>query len=96
MYIPIISMVCLGLTYHARVPSNRQTDSEKKVNKQRRLQNLHSGHMIIPVAGDMKPRARVNKGGIPALQNIVRIRQAPPQSMKGITWKNKHKESTEN
>ena len=52
--------------------------------------------MIIPVAGDMKPRARVNKGGIPALQNIVRIRQAPPQSMKGITWKNKHKESTEN
>ena len=55
--------------------------------------------MIIPIAGDMKPRARVNKGGIPALQDIVRIRKAPPQSMKGVAWKKKHKqihkESTE-
>lgn len=36
---------------------------------------LHSSNAVFAVAGHMKPGAGIDKGGIPALKNIVGIKQ---------------------
>lgn len=46
---------------------------------------LHSYDAIVIVACDMKPCARVDKGRIPTLQDIIRINQVGPQAMQCIT-----------
>lgn len=35
---------------------------------------VHSGNAIVLVAGDVKPSAGVDKGGIPALKHVIGIR----------------------
>lgn len=34
---------------------------------------LHTGNTIVAVASDVKPSARIDKGWIPTLKNIVRV-----------------------
>lgn len=48
--------------------------------------NLHTGHTVITVACNMKPRAGIDKGSIPALKNVVRILQVALQCIQGITY----------
>lgn len=56
--------------HQAKRPTNLYLERERRV---------HSGNAIILVAGDVKPSAGINKGRIPALENIIRIREAPSQ-----------------
>lgn len=46
---------------------------------------LHSDNTVIIVTCNMEPCTRINKSGIPTLQDIVSIFQALPQAVKSIT-----------
>lgn len=52
--------------------------------------NLHTGHAAINIACNMKPRAGIDKGRIPALKNIVRILQVVLQCIQCITCAKKN------
>ena len=44
------------------------------------VEELQSSDSVIAVAGDMKPSAGINEGGIPALENIVGVLDSFSQS----------------
>lgn len=49
------------------------TNSYKTISKTSNI-NLHTGHTVITIACNMKPRAGIDKGSIPALKNIIGIK----------------------
>lgn len=58
--------------------------------------NLHTGHAVITIACNMKPRARIDKSSIPTLKNIVRIIQVALQCIQGVTCAKKKQSSVAN
>lgn len=47
----------------------------------------HAGNMVVLVASDVEPGARVHQIGIPALQHVIRVRQAPPQRVERVPFR---------
>lgn len=64
--------------------SLKNTNLEKERERER---ILHADDMIVGIAGNMEPSAGIDKGGVPALQDMGGVRESASQSVQGISWK---------
>lgn len=68
--------------------NQKQEDKDKlskKTRKKKEDKISHSRHLIVLITGDMEPSAGIHKRRVPALKNVVRIVQAPPQRVERVT-----------
>lgn len=45
---------------------------------------IHSSDAIVLIASDVEPSARVNESRIPALEDVIRIGEAPAKGVKSV------------
>lgn len=62
------------------------TIKPKIITDGRKVRGIHTDDRVIVIAGDMKPGAGIDKGGIPALQHIVRVIQHHPLRIQNVTF----------
>lgn len=66
----------------------RKSLKESNLKEDKGEKFLQSNNVVVGIAGDVEPSARIDEGWIPALKNICGVGEPASQSMESVSCRN--------